>query len=84
MVGPVPERIFNGGVTPYGSNSVSIDCETVVDESMINILESELAGATKECKCTKKDDEELRFDEMMKSSWELAKIIVLKSNCLGK
>ena len=72
VVGPVPQGYrSNYDEGQFRANSVTMDYNNVIGDGPTKFLEAELAGITKNCNCTKNDDNELKFDEMIKSSWNI-------------
>ena len=71
VVGPVPANQKVGDTNHFRSFSIIIDNENVVEESMIDVLQAELANSTQDCRCVGKNDEELKFEEMMNTNWEI-------------
>ena len=50
-------------------NNVTLLNERFDDENIFKNLEAEMAGVYKECQCTTKSDDEILFDEIMKTAW---------------
>lgn len=68
IVGPVPNKgNYERGLV--GVNKVTVENSIRFDENICNNLEAEMAGIYKDCLCTTKDDDELLFEEMMKTAW---------------
>ena len=70
LVGPVPKgENGNYKANQVNSNFINIEIENSENENYARFLEAELAGINKECVCQTKSDDELQFEEAMKSSW---------------
>ena len=51
------------------SANIIVDSDSVKNDELAKFIEAELAGVNKECSCQTKTDDELRFEEAMKTSW---------------
>ena len=71
VVGPVPRgRDGNYQRVSIRVNNVSVaDCK-LENEDKFRHLEAELAGIYKECQCTIKTDDEIKFEKIMETAWQ--------------
>ena len=71
VVGPVPRGTsvnYMDGI--IRSNHVSLESDDIKEGDLLKFVEAEMAGILKECPCSTRSDDELKFDKIMETSWK--------------